>query len=232
MDDRARSGLQVSSCSLRSSLSPRLAPHRVPLRRHRRHKRRCRESRCHGTGCSRKRQRAYGTAGKNLDDLITDPCGGVTGAVGGLLLDPARNRDPWLLNVHNGTLDLRTGTLRPHRRDDYITKLGPVTFDPAAKCPSWHEYLARVTAADETLISYICKASGMALTGAVQDHSLFFLYGTGANGKSTYVNTMQAMLGPDFAMKAPPDLLLAKSNDAHPTDWICTPTGRSARCLR
>ena len=52
--------------------------------------------------------------------------------------------DPWLLNVENGTIDLRTGELRPHSRDDLISKLAPVRFDPSARCPRWMSFLDEV----------------------------------------------------------------------------------------
>src|SRR5262245_28874286 len=52
--------------------------------------------------------------------------------------------DPWLLNVHNGTLDLQTGVLHPHRREDRLTKMAPVDYDPQAACPIWVAFLSRI----------------------------------------------------------------------------------------
>jgi putative DNA primase/helicase len=105
------------------------------------------------------------------------------------------NRDPWLLNVANGTLDLRTGELRPHKREDLITKLAPVEYDPNAKCSLWKTFLDRIFGDDEKIIGFVQRATGYALTGSTRDQVLFMLYGTGANGKSTFLETLRAMLG-------------------------------------
>jgi putative DNA primase/helicase len=128
------------------------------------------------------------------------------------------DRDPWLLNVRNGTLDLRTGQLRPHRRRDCITKLCPVAYDPAATCPLWDKFLAGIFDGDEDLIGYMARLVGYCLTGCQTEHILPFLHGDGANGKTTFVERLMNLLGPDYATKAPPDLLLAKRGEAHPTE--------------
>jgi putative DNA primase/helicase len=126
--------------------------------------------------------------------------------------------DPWLFNVVNGTIDLRTGELREHRREDFITKLAPVTFDPGAGCPRWEAFLRTIFAGNEELIGYMRRLVGYCLTGVTDEHILPFLYGTGANGKSTFCETILKLMGFDYAMKAAPDLLLAKRGESHPTD--------------
>jgi putative DNA primase/helicase len=126
--------------------------------------------------------------------------------------------DPWLLNVKNGTIELPAGKLRDHRKEDFITKLAPVTFDPDADCPLWRTFLDRIFAGNGELIGYMQRLVGYCLTGVTEEHLLPFLYGTGANGKSTLVETILKLLGPDYAMKAPPDLLLVKRGQSHPTD--------------
>ena len=126
------------------------------------------------------------------------------------------NSDKWLLNCLNGTLDLRTGILRPHSRDDMITMLAPVEYDPDADCPRWKLFMEEITAGDESLIRFLKRACGMCLTGDVSEHVLLILYGTGRNGKSTFLNTFQELLG-DYAAQAPPGFLLSKSFDSHPT---------------
>lgn len=129
----------------------------------------------------------------------------------------ALDSDPWLLCVENGVLDLRTGKLRPHDQADYITKLAPVVYDPDADCPTWHAFLKTIFAGDRELIAFIRRAVGFSLTGCVNDHALFFCYGTGANGKSTFLNAIIDLLGGDYAIKAASDLLLSKKG-AHPTE--------------
>src|SRR5262249_3720884 len=74
------------------------------------------------------------------------------------------DRDPFLLNVRNGTLDLRTGTLHEHRREDLLTKLAPVSYDPAADCPAWRRFLGQVFAGDADLIEYVRRLIGYGLT--------------------------------------------------------------------
>src|SRR5262249_47236941 len=99
------------------------------------------------------------------------------------------DRDPYLLNVANGTLDLRTGQLRPHRREDLLTKMAPVEYDPAATCPTWLRFLDRVMKGNANLIGYLQRVLGYSLTASVVEQVLWFLHGTGANGKSTFIST-------------------------------------------
>ncbi len=108
----------------------------------------------------------------------------------------ALNSDPWLFNVKNGTLDLRTGHLRPHNSADLITFVAPVAFDSAATCPTWQRFLLEVFAGDQEMVSFIQRAIGWSLTGVVKERALFFLYGeNGKNGKSTLVETVQKLIG-------------------------------------
>lgn len=132
--------------------------------------------------------------------------------------------DPWLLNVQNGTLDLRTGELQEHRRENLITKLACVDYDPDADAPAWRAFLDRVMAGDEALIEYLQRVVGYALTGSVQEHVMGFFFGGGANGKSTFLSTIHAMLG-DYATPAPRGLLFRSRGDRHPTE-LATLFGR------
>ena len=129
--------------------------------------------------------------------------------------------DPWLLNTPSGTIDLRTGTLTPSRREDLITKITAASFDPDAGCPRWERFLEEVfTKADLTpdrdLIEYIRRLVGYSLTGSVREQMLAILYGTGRNGKGVFTNTLRYMLG-DYGWVTPAELLLSKRSDAHPT---------------
>ena len=126
--------------------------------------------------------------------------------------------DPWALNCLNGTLDLRSGNLRTHCREDLLTKLAPVEFDQAATCPGWLKFLDEITEGQQELQSFLRRAVGFSLTGDVREHVLFVCYGGGANGKSTAINTVQALLGDDYGMKAPPDLLMMRRGESHPTE--------------
>jgi len=120
--------------------------------------------------------------------------------------------DDWLLNVKNGIIDLRTGELRPHMREAMLTKLAPVNYDPAAECPTWTAFLERIMDGNEELISFLQRAVGYALTGDTREEVIFLLYGTGANGKSTFLETVQCLLG-DYARQADFSTFLLKQNE-------------------
>jgi putative DNA primase/helicase len=107
--------------------------------------------------------------------------------------------DPWLLNVINGTLDLRSGKLRPHDERDLITKLAPVTFDPTATCPTWNAFLVAISCGDKELVSFMQRAVGYALCGVLTDkRSLIILHGRQNTGKTTFIEILRDLLG-DYA---------------------------------
>jgi putative DNA primase/helicase len=128
------------------------------------------------------------------------------------------DRDPWLVNCVNGTLDLRDGKLRGHRREDYLTKLCPTPFDPEAACPAWERFLLAIFRQDGELIRFVQRLLGRALSGDVSEQILPIFWGGGANGKSTLVNAIMRVMGPDYAMKASPDLLMSRRGERHPTE--------------
>ena len=111
------------------------------------------------------------------------------------------DRDPWLLTVLNGTLDLRTGQLREHRAEDLSTRLAPVTFDPEAKCPRWRQFLREVLPDAET-VGFVQRFAGLCLTGDTSEHACFFFVGRGLNGKGVLVDTLLALLG-DYGAETP-----------------------------
>jgi len=125
--------------------------------------------------------------------------------------------DSWAFNLANGTLDLRTGQLRPHRREDLLTKISPVEFDPAAKAPRFDAFMREIFADDESLIRYLQKFLGHCLTGDISEQTMPVWYGVGANGKSTLEDAVRYAMG-DYADVAPPDLLLQRHNDEHPAE--------------
>ncbi len=116
----------------------------------------------------------------------------------------------WLLNCKNGTLDLRTGALRPHRRADLLTKRAPIAYDPLAKCPVWLAFLGAVMADRPALVEFLQRAIGYALTGDTREQVFFILHGGGANGKSTLLNILALLMG-DYAQQTDTDALMAKS---------------------
>jgi putative DNA primase/helicase len=125
--------------------------------------------------------------------------------------------DLWLTNTPSGTVDLRTGKMQPHRRRDYITKILPVS--PGGDCPLFRGFLGRVTDGDVGLQNFVQRVAGYCLTGSIREHSLFFLYGLGANGKSVFLNTITGLLEP-YTATAPMEMFLASHNSSerHPCD--------------
>jgi putative DNA primase/helicase len=125
--------------------------------------------------------------------------------------------DPWLCCVANGVIDLRTGELGEHDRDLLITKYAPVMYDPQARCPVWDQFLYRILDGNTELIAFVQRAVGYSLTGVTRERVLFFLHGTGSNGKSTLIETARSLLG-EYAQRTPTDTLLAKRENAIPND--------------
>ncbi len=123
--------------------------------------------------------------------------------------------DPWAFNTPGGIIDLRTGRVSAHHRGARQTRLATAT--PRGECPRWRAFLGDVTGGDADLQAYLQRMAGYCLTGSTDAHALFFLYGTGANGKSVFVNVLSTMLG-DYAANAPMDTFMEARGDRHPTD--------------
>jgi len=123
--------------------------------------------------------------------------------------------DPWALNTPGGVVDLKTGRNHAHDRSDRMTKI--TTATPRGDCPTWRQFLIEVTGGDKALQDYLQRMAGYALTGSTREHALFFLYGTGANGKSVFLNTLASILG-NYATNAPMDTFMETRSDRHPTD--------------
>lgn len=109
------------------------------------------------------------------------------------------DKDMWLLNCLNGTVDLRTGKLRPHNPADMITKLCPVKYDPNAQLELWDTFLATATRGDTTMLDFLQTAVGYSLTGDTSEEKLFFIHGPAASGKSTFLEAIKATFG-DYAL--------------------------------
>jgi putative DNA primase/helicase len=117
--------------------------------------------------------------------------------------------DPMLLNVENGTIELRNGALWPHRPEDLITKLAPVEFDPAAQAPRFYKFLKQILV-EEELIAFVQRFLGYSLTGSTKERSLAVLHGVGKNGKSTLVELFQDLMG-DYSSVAHPNTIMRQS---------------------
>ena len=115
-----------------------------------------------------------------------------------------------LLGVANGVIDLRTRKLRTAKQDQLITRHSPVVFDAKATCPQFLAFLDQVTGGNKKLALYLQRVVGYALTGSTGDQCLFFLYGSGANGKSVFLNVVKDLLGGDLACQTPSETLMIK----------------------
>lgn len=160
------------------------------------------------------RSRVESAAGINgvIALLKTEP--GIT--VGATQLDAA----DYLLPCDNGVLDLsgRDARLRPHRREDLLTRCLATPYHPAADAPTWEAFLQRAMNGNTEMIAYLQRIFGLCLTGAANVHELFILYGSGANGKSVFCDTMLGLLG-KFGGVAPESLLIARNGQTeHPTE--------------
>lgn len=137
--------------------------------------------------------------------------------------------DPWALNVGNGTLDLKTQELHPHRREDLITRLAPVDFVPDAPCTFWLSHLDRVFNGNAALISFLQMSFGYSLSGLCDERCLFISFGTGSNGKTTTHETMAQVLG-DYAVRTPTESILLRSEGAIPNDLARLKGARFVYC--
>lgn len=122
----------------------------------------------------------------------------------------------WLLNTPKGTIDLKTGDIRPHKKEDYITKI--TTASPAdMPTPVWNKFLDDITDGNKELQSFLQRVLGYCLTGSTEEQILLFLYGSGANGKSVFLNVISEILG-SYSKTAPMDTFTATKGNKHSTD--------------
>jgi putative DNA primase/helicase len=125
--------------------------------------------------------------------------------------------NPWLLNVKNGTINILSGEFREHRQEDMITKIANVDYDPKADCPMWKKFVREIMDYKADIIKFVQTAAGWSLSGDISEQTMFILYGTGANGKSTFLNTIMYLLG-DYAIATPTETFMKKSGDNYSND--------------
>jgi len=126
------------------------------------------------------------------------------------------DKDFDLLNIQNGTLNLKTFEFREHRAEDLLSKIANVSYNPAAKSELWHRFIDEVMMGDIEKTEYIQKAIGYGITADTSLETCFILYGaTTRNGKSTLVETIMHMLGGSsgYAMQMKPESLAQKQNN-------------------
>lgn len=126
------------------------------------------------------------------------------------VLPEQMDRHPGLLNTLNGTVNLKTGELMAHDHDRLISKMACVEYTDKIDYPLWDKFLNDIFSGDGEVIRYIQKAVGYSLTGSTQEQCAFFCYGTGRNGKSTFIDTIAGILG-DYAVNVQPETLMVKN---------------------
>ena len=124
----------------------------------------------------------------------------------------------YLFNCENGVIDLKTGDLLPHDRDFLFTKISSVAYQKDADCPNWKAFLESIFIDEQgqpnyEIIDFMQKAIGYSLTGDTTEQVMFFLFGNGRNGKSTFINTVQQLLG-DYGRQTNSDTFIKKKNDS------------------
>jgi putative DNA primase/helicase len=138
----------------------------------------------------------------------------------GIHLDADRlDADPWLLACPNGTVDLRTGELREHRRGDLITRLAGALYDPDAHDPRWDRFLEQATGGDTELAAFLQRAAGYSATGDTSEEKLLLVHGPGATGKTTYGEAIRGALG-EHATTADFETFLARPGTGGPRSGL------------
>lgn len=137
------------------------------------------------------------------------------------------NTDGYLLNCIDGTIDLRTGKPLPYDKNNYITRMIKVAYDLQAQCPRWLAFLDEIFDSNQNIISFLQKVAGYCLTDSTQEHCIFILYGTGRNGKNTFLDTLRMLLG-EYATVTGAETLMTKRDPdgGAPTEHIACLMGK------
>lgn len=138
--------------------------------------------------------------------------------------------NPMLMGMGNGVLDLHTGKLRAGTQSDHLTRHTHVIFDSQAQCPRWLKFVDDIFGGDYALIDYVQKSVGYSLTGSTKEQVLFMCYGTGANGKSTFLEVLRSALG-DYAYSLPFSAFELNTRSAIPSDMAALPGRRFVTAL-
>ena len=122
------------------------------------------------------------------------------------------DKDHLLFNTQTQTINLRTGKIRDPSNKDLITNKSNFVFQKDAMCPTWNLFLQQIFNNDNDLIRFVQKAMGYALSGDVSEQCLFILWGTGANGKSTFLNVLHHLFG-DYARSTMIETFMKKNSE-------------------
>ena len=129
-----------------------------------------------------------------------------------MVSDMAMDLDNYLFNASELTINLKTGKAAAPDKNNLITKKSNFIYDKNAKCPTWDMFLMQIFNNDVDLIRFVQKAMGYSLSGDTSEQCLFILWGTGANGKSTFLNVLQHLFG-DYANTARTETFMKKTSE-------------------
>jgi putative DNA primase/helicase len=127
------------------------------------------------------------------------------------------DQEPMVINTPSGIVNLENGKLEKHQPDRMLNQMTDSEYDKDAKCPTWERFVSEIFKGNKDLMRYMQQLAGYSLTGSINEHIFIYCYGGGRNGKSTFINTLIKIFG-DYAASAPPNLLISKRNDPHPTE--------------
>ena len=128
------------------------------------------------------------------------------------ILPSQMDTDIRLFNTPRGIINLKNGKIFPHNSKEYITKINYVEYTENAKCPEWIKFLNSIFNNDQELIKYIQKAIGYSLTGSTKEQCMFILYGNGRNGKTTFINVINEIMG-EYAINIQPETIMVRNNN-------------------
>jgi putative DNA primase/helicase len=137
------------------------------------------------------------------------------------------DRDPMLLNCQNGTVDLRTGELRPHRQEDLLTKICGTDYDPRATCPRFERFMLEIFDEDREMVSFVQRSTGYSLTGMTNEQVVYIMHGGGSNGKSVLLETIHAIIS-DYFKSSPAEAWIAKERSGPTNDMAALAGARFA----
>lgn len=129
------------------------------------------------------------------------------------ILPAQMDKEKMLLNTPSGLVDLASGTISDHDPLKFITKITSTEYSVNSDCPKWLSFLDDIFAGDKELIRYIQKALGYSLTGSTAEQCVFFLYGTGRNGKSTFLDIVREVFG-DYASNIQPETIMVRNSQS------------------
>ena len=112
-------------------------------------------------------------------------------------------------NCMNGVVNLRNGQIFEHKHEQYLSKMSNVEYTDKIDTPLWDEFLNQIFDNDRDLIYYIQKAVGYSMSGSTKEQCVFFCYGNGRNGKSTFLDLIADIMG-DYATNIQPETIMVR----------------------